>query len=102
MRIQQRIVNPTGGFFCALGLLVLLTTGTSYKPAGFPEATITNGLIEARIYLPDAKQGYYRGSRFDWSGVMPELKYEDHSYFGQWFEQYSPTLHDAIMGPVDA
>ena len=33
---------------------------------------------------------------------MPELEYQGHSYFGQWFEKYSPTLHDAIVGPVDA
>ena len=67
----------------------------------FPTATISNGLINARLYLPDAKNGYYRGARFDWSGVMPELEYMGHSYFGQWFEKYSPTLHDAIMGPVE-
>lgn len=67
----------------------------------FPQAEISNGLIHARIYLPDEKDGYYRGSRFDWSGVMPELEYQGHSYFGQWFEKYSPTLHDAIMGPVN-
>ncbi|MBK5278360.1 MAG: hypothetical protein JJE09_05805 [Bacteroidia bacterium] len=68
----------------------------------FPQAEITNGLIHARLYLPDSKAGYYRGSRFDWAGVMPELEYNGHSYFGQWFEKYSPTLHDAIMGPVEA
>ena len=67
----------------------------------FPTATISNGLIKASLYLPDAKNGYYRGARFDWSGVMPELEYKGHSYFGQWFEKYSPTLHDAIMGPVE-
>lgn len=67
-----------------------------------PEASITNGIINARLYLPDANNGYYRGSRFDWSGVIPQLEYQGHSYFGQWFEKYSPTLHDAIMGPVEA
>lgn len=67
----------------------------------FPQAEISNGLIRARFYLPDEKEGYYRGSRFDWSGVMPELNYQGHSYFGLWFEKYSPTLHDAIMGPVN-
>jgi hypothetical protein len=66
-----------------------------------PQAEISNGLIKARLYLPDTKAGYYRGSRFDWSGVIPVLEYDGHTYFGQWFEKYSPTLHDAIMGPVD-
>ena len=53
------------------------------------------------MYLPDNKEGYYRGTRFDWSGVIPALEYKGHTYFGQWFEKYSPTLHDAIMGPVE-
>ncbi len=67
----------------------------------FPETEITNGLIHARFYLPHATEGYYRGSRFDWSGVMPHLEYKGHTYFGKWFEKYDPMLHDAIMGPVD-
>jgi hypothetical protein len=65
------------------------------------EAEITNGLITAKLYLPDAENGYYRGSRFDWSGVIPELRYEGHDYFGQWFRDYDPKTHDAILGPVE-
>ncbi|HZE84030.1 MAG TPA: hypothetical protein VE035_06945 [Puia sp.] len=68
----------------------------------FPEAKISNGIIQARLYLPDAKDGYYRGARFDWSGVMPELTCDGHSWGGQWNEKYSPTLNDAIMGPVES
>ncbi|MBK9680609.1 MAG: hypothetical protein IPO69_17430 [Saprospiraceae bacterium] len=30
------------------------------------------------------------------------LEWNGHQYFGQWFETYRPTLHDAIMGPVEA
>ena len=66
-----------------------------------PQVDITNGLIKARLYLPDKENGYYRGTRFDWSGVISSLEFSGHNYFGQWFEEYSPTLHDAIMGPVD-
>jgi hypothetical protein len=68
----------------------------------FPQETITNGLIRATLYLPDASEGYYRGTRFDWSGVMPDLEFGGHSYCSQWFETYSPTIHDAIMGPVES
>jgi len=51
--------------------------------------------------LPDTEQGYYRGSRFDWSGVIAELKYNGHDYFGQWFRRYEPIINDAILGPVE-
>ncbi|MBD2753034.1 hypothetical protein IC230_09055 [Spirosoma sp. BT704] len=67
----------------------------------FPQTDISNGVIQAKIYLPDSTQGYYQGVRFDWSGVIASLTYNGHSYFGQWFDKYDPKLHDAISGPVE-
>jgi hypothetical protein len=67
----------------------------------FPQTEIKNSLIKAEIYLPDPGTGYYRGTRFDWSGNMPALEYKGHSYFGKWFSKYSPEIHDVIMGPVE-
>jgi hypothetical protein len=67
----------------------------------FPQTEIANAFLKAKIYLPDTGIGYYRGTRFDWSGNMPALEYKGHSYFGQWFSKYSPEIHDVIMGPVE-
>ncbi|HTM51521.1 MAG TPA: hypothetical protein VL285_22655 [Bryobacteraceae bacterium] len=82
-----------------------LILGYSLMMAAFaadaPEASISNGIIEARLYLPDAQNGYYRGTRFDWSGVIYSLRYQGHEYFGTWFERYDPKTHDAITGPVE-
>ena len=69
--------------------------------ADFPSASISNGKLTARLYLPDATNGYYRATRFDWSGQMASLKSEKHEYFGQWFDRYDPKLHDSIQGPVE-
>jgi hypothetical protein len=83
--------------------------------ADFPLAEITNGQIQAKIYLPDAKNGYYRATRFDWSGVIYSLQYNGHKYYGPWFQKTDPKVHDfvyrgpdivsspctAITGPVD-
>lgn len=66
-----------------------------------PQAEISNDIVSARFYLPDPESGYYRATRFDWSGVISSLEYEGHSYFGQWFEKYDPKIHDAILGPVE-
>ena len=74
---------------------------SSIEQSGYPKAIISNGLIQAVVYLPDAKNGYYRGSRFDWSGVVGYLAYKGHTYFGVWFPHYDPLLHDAITGPVE-
>ena len=43
--------------------------------ADFPVAEIANGTITAKIYLPDPKQGFYQGTRFDWSGVLYSLAF---------------------------
>jgi len=51
----------------------------------FPHAEIGNGLIQAKYYLPVAERGYYRGTRYDWSGGSYSLRYKCHEFFGQWF-----------------
>lgn len=70
--------------------------------AEFPAAEISNGLIKAKLLLPDPEKGYYRATRFDWSGQISDLEYKGHTYFGNWNPSpYDPKLHDAIMGPVE-
>ena len=81
-------------------IISLLSCGTA-EQEGYPQAEITNGLITAKLYLPDAQHGYYIGSRFEWSGIIYELKYEGHDYFGQWYPIRDPKIHDAISGPVE-
>lgn len=86
-----------------LKLITLISLcGAFMLPTDFPSIKITNGLITAELHLPDANKGYYRGTRFDWSGVIPSLTYKGHSYFGVWNPaKYDPKLHDAITGPVE-
>ena len=88
----------------ALALTLMLTLAIRLRglAQSFPQTDISNGIVRARIYLPDTANGYYRSTRFDWSAVMPVLEYGGHSYFGQWFSRYSPTINDAIMGPVES
>ncbi|GAB3907779.1 hypothetical protein GCM10028803_42150 [Larkinella knui] len=82
--------------------LLLAFALISWTIDDFPQAVITNGSVRATLYLPDTATGYYRGTRFDWSGSVASLDYKGHSYFGKWFEKYDPFLHDAITGPVEA
>ena len=84
-----------------LGIAMFAMTTLASAGAEFPEATISNGTLKARLYLPDSERGYYRGTRFDWAGVMPSLEFNGHNYFGVWFDKYDPKLHDAITGPVE-
>ena len=62
--------------------------------AEFPTALISNGQISAKVYLPDAKKGFYRSTRFDWSGAIGSLKYEGHEFYGDWFQKVDPAVYD--------
>ncbi len=62
--------------------------------ADYPEAEIANGQLRVKLYLPDAKHGYYRATRFDWSGVIGSLEYKGHEYYGPWFDRVDPKIHD--------
>lgn len=75
----------------ALGILIA---------AGFPQAEISNGLVRAKLYLPDPGKGFYRGTRFDWSGVISSLEHKSHNYFGQWFTRYDPKIRDIDFDPA--
>lgn len=80
-----------------------------------PSVQIGNGEIRAKIYLPDTQRGFYRGTRFDWAGVIYSLEANGHNYYGPWFNKTEPNIHDfvyrgsdivagpcsAITGPVD-
>jgi len=90
--------------FCKTFLILLISVVNIWAcfSQEVPKAHISNGIIDCDIYLPDAVDGYYRGTRFDWAGVIPNLEYKNHTFYGKWFEKYEPTIHDAIMGPVEA
>ena len=82
-------------------LLLGLAGALAASAAQPPSATIGNGKVRATLILPDVKNGYYRGTRFDWSGSVTSLEAGGHSYFGQWFARWDPLVHDSITGPVE-
>ena len=66
-----------------------------------PTAHIGKGEMSAVIYLPDEQRGYYRGSRFDWGGVVACASLNGHTFFAEWFHRYDPLMNDAVTGPVE-
>ena len=70
--------------------ILLLALALGCAAADYPEARISNGVLKVKLLLPDAQNGYYRGTRFDWSGAMSSLQVKGHEYFGKWFERYDP------------
>jgi len=84
-----------------LALMLVGLTGTAWMAQNYPEAEISNGLIRAKLCLPDAKRGSYRGTRFDWAGIISSLQYAGHEFCGQWQERHDPQIHDAVTGPAE-
>jgi hypothetical protein len=81
-------------------LLGLFFTGVG-TAADFPQAEISNGQIRAKLYLPDAKDGFYKSTRFDWSGVISSLVFGGHDYYGPWFTTGDPTVRDFVYRDAD-
>lgn len=110
MRFQLRILRLSGivlalaisASVCAQQTPYSPTSPCSRLPHGdHPKVVLSNGSVVAVIFLPDAVNGYYRASRFDWAGVIGCLSYKNHTYFGEWFSHYDGIINDSITGPVE-
>jgi hypothetical protein len=79
-----------------------------------PQTTLTNGLLDVLVYLPDGERGFFRGTRFDWAGVVGHLEFDNHVFYQKWFTRMDPGTLDwiadqevvagpntAITGPVE-
>jgi hypothetical protein len=82
-------------------LLGVLISGAVLSAQDYPSTHISNGVLSADFYLPDAIRGSYRATRFDWSGIIRSLAFRGHTYFGQWYDSHDPLVNDAITGPVN-
>ena len=86
------------GFFRVVTMLLLVAAGAVWAQS-HPSHQITNGDIIATVYLPDAKNGFYTTTRFDWSGTVASLKYKGHDYYGVWFSRIADIYDFGYEGP---
>src|SRR4029079_10256888 len=108
------VLGSVAMLFATLSASTPATTSQMSEPQP-PEAHLSNGVIQAREYLPDPQKGFYRSTRFDWSGAIASLEYEGHQYYGPWFTKVDPPVRDfvykgeaivvgaqsAMVGPVE-
>jgi hypothetical protein len=76
--------------------LAVLCAGAEY-----PSTDISSGELRVKVYLPDSKDGFYRASRFDWSGMIYSLVYQGHEYYGPWFQRVDPKVRDFTYDGAD-
>ena len=72
---------------CAVAMFSLSLPLAAQDLSKFPTADISNVQITAKIYLPDVDKGFYRATRFDWSGIVGSLKYKGHDFYEPWFSK---------------
>ena len=93
------------GLLWQASLAVLLLSATAGRVIAqtpqVPQAQLDNGLLHVTVDLPNAADGFYRGTRFDWSGVIENLTFAGHSYYGPWFAKMDPSVRDYIFAPPD-
>jgi hypothetical protein len=86
----------------ALGTGLLSGAQQSADVRPYAEGSLSGGFLKARFYLPDSQKGYYRGTRFDWSGLISRVDFGSHTFFCEFKEQqHDPFNHDDICGTAE-
>ena len=62
-----------------------------------PTGHISNELMNVSFYLPDDANGFYRGTRFDWSGIIYSLLYKGEEYYGRWYTSIDPGIYNNVQ-----
>jgi len=59
----------------------------------FPHKMIDNGIVSAKVYVPDTF-GFYRATRFDHAGMITHITYKGQDYGRYWFVKTSPVVRN--------
>ncbi|MEO8483769.1 MAG: hypothetical protein ABI634_16280 [Acidobacteriota bacterium] len=84
----------------SIGLWAVLMLTALVSAQTYPSHQISNGDLTATVYLPDATRGFYRTTRFDWSGAIASLKYKGHDFYGPWFSKITDIYDFGYEGPA--
>lgn len=111
LRVSNGIVSPlalalvfSANVLPAFAKNLLLPDSPCAKipQTSYPKALLSNGVADVVVYLPDATNGSYRSTRFDWSGIVACASYNGHTYFGEWANRSSdPLINDNVSGPAE-
>ena len=62
------------------------------------EIVIVKDGLELTLFAPDFNGGYYRGTRFDHSGIFRRIVKDGFVFADEWFDGYDPYRHDTVCG----
>ena len=78
-------------FQTKLFALMLLIANSALASASTGQ--IGNSVMQLRFEMPSGP-GSYRGTRFDWSGMIRSLRVRGHEVYGPWFDRIDPDIHN--------
>ena len=78
------------------GLLSLALLAASPALASGSTGQIGNAVMQLRFERP-SDPGSYRGTRFDWSGMVRSLRVRGHEFYGPWFDRIDPAIHNNVQ-----
>ncbi|GIW76608.1 MAG: hypothetical protein KatS3mg104_1671 [Phycisphaerae bacterium] len=87
------------GLFGSMILSACAETPSTTQPV--PAVVLESGKLSVLVYLPDPQNGHYRGTRFDWSGMINKAQFDSMTFWDEWNPSDDPTGdHDNATGPV--
>ncbi len=90
-KIRYGIFFMLAGSLCASG---------SEKSPPPPTEVLESGSMRVVTFRPDTEHGFYRGTRFDWSGMISSVHYQGHEYFSEWASPDYPEINHGA-GPAE-
>jgi hypothetical protein len=84
-----------------MSVILLCTLASMSAADDFPKLELRNAHTSMTVYRPDTEGGFYRGRRFDWSGVIEHVTFNTHKIFGKWKDKHDSAGHDDITGPAE-
>src|SRR4051794_34267856 len=90
----------------ALPLMLLLAipsivTPAPQRPEDTPHVTLSRGGLTVTVLLPDARSGYYRATRFDWSGLVARVNLGGHTFYAPWKRTHDPHNFEDALGTAE-
>jgi hypothetical protein len=71
------------------------------NPTDYEHVTLSNRQLDIEIILPDEVNGYYRGSRFDWSGMISKIQFQNHQFIEPWIAPHNSTNPEHGIGTAE-
>src|SRR5262245_27634661 len=89
----------------SLSMLLLslqdLPAAAPQRPEEPPHVTLTRGDLTVTVLLPDARNGYYRSTRFDWSGLVARVAFRGHTFYAPWKRTHDPNNFEDALGTAE-